>query len=117
MSIHCPPNTTPNSHSPLVSGATPTQAGDQFISSTNLGYMQQEIKTPLSGHILSNDTGIIEHLIKPQFVNSDLVASIEQALGENAGLQAACDILLKNAVHEKEMYKPMVSVCISHCGE
>ena len=117
MSIHCPPNTPPNTHGPPVSGATPTRAGNHFTSSTNLEHTQQEIKTSLWGRIHRNDTGIIEHLIKPQCVDSDLVASIERALGENAGLQAACDILLRNAVPEMEMYQPMVSVCVSYCEE
>ena len=98
-------------------GATPTRAGDNFVSSTDLGHTQQEIKSSLWGRILRNEPGIITHLIKPHLVDSNLVAAIEQALDKNTELEAARDILFKNAVPEKEMYMPMVSAWVGYCGE
>jgi len=97
-------------------GATPTRAGDNFVSSTNLGHTQQEIKSSLWGRILRNEPEIIKHLIKPHLVDGNLVAAIEQALGERTELKAARDILFANAVPEKQMYMPMVSACVGYCG-
>jgi len=97
-------------------GATPTRAGDNFVSSTDLGHTQQEIKSSLWGRILRNEPGIITDLIKPHLVDGNLVAAIEQALGESPELKAARDLLFKNAVPEDQMYTPMVSVCVGYCG-
>jgi len=124
MSNHSPPNTPPPSKrrnrttfgKPAAHGATPTRAGNHYASSTNLGHTQQEIKSSLWGRILRNEPGIIKDLIKPDLVDSDLVAAIEQALGGNAELKAARDLLFDNSVREKEMYTPMVSICVSYCG-
>ena len=90
-------------------GATPTRAGDNFVSSTNLGHTQQEIKSSLWGRILRNEPGLITHLIKPHLVDNNLVTAIEQAMGKNTELEAALDLLFENAVPEKQMYTPMVS--------
>ena len=98
-------------------GATPTRAGDNFVSSTDLGHTQQEIKSSLWGRILRNEPGIITHLIKPHLVDSGLVAAIEQALDESTELKAARDILFKNAVPEKQMYMPMVSAWVGYFEE
>ena len=98
-------------------GATPTRAGDNFVSSTNLGHTQQEIKSSLWGRILRNEPGLITHLIKPHLVDNDLVAAIEQALDENTEYKAARDLLFENMVPEKQMYTPMVSARVGYCGE
>ena len=98
-------------------GATPTRAGNNFVSSTNLGHTQQEIKTSLWGRIRKNEPGIIKNLIKPHLVDNNLVAAVEQAIGGNAELKAARDLLFDNLVPEKQMYTPMVSVCVGYCGE
>ena len=98
-------------------GATPTRAGNHYASSTNLGHTQQEIKSSLWGRILRNEPGIIKDLIKPDLVDSNLVAAIEQALGENAELKATCDHLFDNSFLEEEMYTPMVSTSVGYCGE
>jgi hypothetical protein len=90
-------------------GATPTRAGDNFVSSTDLGHTQQEIKSSLWGRILRNEPGIITHLIKPHLVDNVLVAAIERAMGQNTELKAARDLLFENGVPEKDMYLPMVS--------
>src|SRR5258706_5786776 len=98
-------------------GATQTRAGNNYASSTNLGHTQQEIKSSLWGRILRNEPGIIKDLIKPDLVDSDLVAAIEQGLGENAELKATCDHLFDNSFLEEEMYTPMVSTSVGYCGE
>ena len=98
-------------------GATPTRAGDNFVSSTNLGHTQQEIKSSLWGRILRNEPGLITHLIKPHLVDNDLVATIEQALDENTEYKAARDLLFENMVPEKQMYTAMVSARGGYCGE
>ena len=98
-------------------GATPTRAGDNFVSSTKLGHTQQEIKSSLWGRILRNEPGFINHVIKPHLVDDALVAAIEQAIGENAEFKAARDLLFQNAVPENKMYTPMVSACVYHCCE
>ena len=117
-----PPHTPPlkphkyaNIMGPL--GATPTRAGDNFVSSTKLGHTQQEIKSSLWGRILRNEPGFIKHLIKPHLVDDTLVTTIEQAIRENAELKAARDLLFQNAVPENEMYTPMVSACVDYCWE
>jgi len=89
-------------------GATPTRAGNNFVSSTNLGHTQQEIKSSLWGRILRNEPLLVEHLIRPHLVDNSLVAAIEQAIGEDTELKAARDLLFE-AVLEKQMYMPMVS--------
>ena len=118
MSNPSPPHTPPTNHATFGTlsniGATPTRAGDNFVSSTNLGHTQQEIKSSLWGRILRNEPGIITHLIKPHLVDDNLVAAIEQALGENTELKAARDLLFKNAVPEKQMYMPMVSPVLAN---
>lgn len=101
----------------LKLGATPTRAGNNLISSTDLGHTQQEIRSSLYDRILGNEPGIITHLIKPHLVDSNLVAAIEQALGENAELKAARDLLFENKVPEKEMYMPMVSALVGYCWD
>lgn len=93
----------------------PTRAGDNFVSSTNLGHTQQEIKSGLWGRILGNEPGVIEHLIKPHLVDNTLVDAIERAMGKNAELMAARDLLFKNVVPEKKMYTPMVSARVHYC--
>ena len=114
-----PPHTPPRQHKhantigPL--GATPTRAGDNFVSSTNLGHTQQEIKSSLWGRILRNEPGFIKHVIKPHLVDDTLVAAIEQAIVENTEFKAARDLLFQNAVPEQKMYTPMVSACVLHC--
>ena len=121
MSDHSPhraPPSKPHNHTTFGKRfATPTRAGTNYVSSTNLGHTQQEIKSSLWGRTLRNEPEIINQLIKPHLVDSHLVAAIEQALGENAELRAARDLLFKNAVPEKQMYTPMVSVSVGYCGE
>ena len=120
MSNSSPPHTPPKraTFGTLAKrGATPTRAGNNFVSSTNLGHTQQEIKSSLWGRILRNEPGLITHLIKPHLVENDLVAAIEQALDENTEYKAARDLLFKNEVPEKQMYKPMVSARVGYCGE
>ena len=90
-------------------GATPTRAGDNFISSTKLDHTQQEIKSSLWGQIHSNEPEFVRQVIKPHLVDNTLVAAIEQAIGKNTELEAACDLLFQNRVPEKQMYLPMVS--------
>ena len=117
MSNPSPPHTPPNrtTFGTLSNiGATPTRAGDNFVSSNNLGHTQQEIKSSLWGRILRNEPGIITHLIKPHLVDNNLVAAIEQALGEDTELNAARDLLFKNAVPEKPMYLPMVRYMLAN---
>jgi len=77
-------------------GATSTRAGDNFVSSTNLGHTQQEIKSSLWGRILRDEPLLVEHLIRPHLVDNGLVAAIEQAIDENIELKAARDLLFKN---------------------
>ena len=113
---HTPPPNRATSGTLIKLGATPTRAGDNFVSSTNLGHTQQEIKSSLWGRILRNEPGLITHLIKPHLVDSSLVTAIEQALGENTELKAARDLLFRNAVPEKQMYMPMVSARVGYCG-
>jgi hypothetical protein len=96
-------------------GATPTRAGDNFVSSTKLGHTQQEIKSSLWGRVLKNGPEFIERLVKPHLVDNTLVDAIEHAMSGNAELKAARNLLFKNAIPEKEMYTPMVSVCVHYC--
>ena len=96
-------------------GATPTCAGDNFVSSTNLGHTQQEIRSSLWGRILSNEPGLVENLTKPHLVDGTLVAAIEEAIGKNAELKAARDLLFKSVVPEIQMYTPMVSAWVEYC--
>ena len=121
MSNPSPPRTPPPNRATFGTlaniGATPTRAGDNFVSSTNIGHTQQEIKSSLWGRILWNEPGIITHLIKPHLVDSGLVAAIEQSLSEDTELKAARNLLFKNAVPEKQMYIPMVSSCVIYYGE
>ena len=98
-------------------GATPTRAGDNFVSSTKLGHTQQEIKSSLWGRILRNEPGFIKHVIKPHLVDDTLVSAIEQAISENIELKSARDLLFQNAVPENKMYTPMVSACVDYCCE
>ena len=92
-------------------GATPTRAGDNYVSSTNLGHTQREIKSSLWGRILRNELKFVENLIKPHLVDNVLVDAIEQAIGNNPELKAARDLLFENKVPESQMYTPMVSAC------
>ncbi len=117
--LRTPPHTTrhPTFLTPDKLGATPTRAGDNFTSSTSLGHTQQEIKSSLYGRIFGNEPGIIKQLVKPELVDSNLVAAIEQALGENAELKAARDLLFENKVPEKDMYMPMVSARVGYLWE
>ena len=120
MSNPSPPHTPPKraTFGTLAKhGATPTRAGDNFVSSTNLGHTQQEIKSSLWGRILRNEPGLITHLIKPHLVDNNLVTAIEQAMGKNTEFEAARDLLFKNAVPEKQMYTPMVSARVGYYGE
>ena len=105
--------TYPGPSDPL--GGTPIRASDNFVSSTNLGHTQQEIKSSLWGRILNNQQGLVENLIKPHLVESSLVDAIEHAIDESAELKAARRRLFKNEVPEKQMYTPMVSVYVDHC--
>ena len=98
-------------------GATPTRAGNNFVSSTNLGHTQHEIKSSLWGRILMNEPHFVEHLIKPHLVDDQLVVAIERVMGENAELKAARDLLFENAVPELRMYTPMVSAWVYHVCE
>ena len=50
-------------------------------------------------------------------MDDNLVAAIEQALGENIELTAARGVLFANSVPEKQMYMPMVSARVRYCGE
>jgi hypothetical protein len=93
-------------------GATPTRAGDNFVSSTKLGHTQQEIKSSLWGRVLRNEPEFVEKLVNPHLVDNNLVAAIEHAMRENAELKSAHDLVFKNGIPEKDMYTPMVSV---HC--
>ena len=111
------PANWPTFLTPAKLGATPTRAGNNYVSSTNLGHTQQEIKSSLHDRVLGNEPGIITRLIKPHLVDSNLVAAIEQALGENVELKAARDLLFENKVPEKEMYTPMVSARVGYCRE
>jgi hypothetical protein len=86
-------------------GVTPTRAGDNFVSSTDLGHTQKEIKTFLWSRILRNEPGITTHLIKPHLVDSDLVAAIERAVGQNTELKA---LLFESGVPDKQMCISMV---------
>ena len=95
-------------------GATPTRAGNNFLSSTNLGHTQKEIKSSLWNRIFDNEPGIIKDLIKPHLVDSILVTAIERALGENAELEEARDLLFNNLVPETQMYAPMVSAGVGY---
>ena len=116
--LRTPPHNPGNrrtSLTPAKLGATPTRAGDNFTSSTNLGHTQQEIKSSLWRRVLWNEPGLLNHVIKPYLVHNDVVAAIERALGENPELEAARDLLFKNAVPEKEMYMPMVSAQVGYC--
>ena len=120
MSNPSPPHTPPKraTFGTLANrGATPTRAGNNFVSSTNLGHTQREIKFSLWGRILRNEPGLITHLIKPHLVDNDLVAAIEQDLSENTEFKAARDLLFENVVPEKQMYTPMVSPRVDYCGE
>src|ERR1700679_4286092 len=106
-----PPRTPkPRKHSkpgPLL--ATPTRAGNNLVSSTELGHTQQEIKSSLWGRILKNEPKFVENLIKPHLVDNILVAAIEQAIHERTELKAAHGLLFENTIPEKDMYAPMVS--------
>ena len=116
-SPHTPPPKPPKRANFNLLGATPTRAGDNYVSSTNLGHTQQEIKSSLWGRILRNEPKLVENLIKPHLVDNNLVDAIDQAMGEDTELKAARDLLFENAVPEKEMYTPMVSSCVDYCGE
>ena len=115
---HTPPP-KPHKYANIIGplGATPTRAGNNFVSSTNLGHTQQEIKSSLWGRILRNEPGFIKHVIKPHLVDDTLVTAIERVINENTEFKAARDLLFQNAVPENKMYTPMVSacVCIYHC--
>ena len=113
---HTPPP-KPHKYANIIGplGATPTRAGDNFVSSTKLGHTQQEIKSSLWGRILRNEPGFIKHLIKPHLVDDTLVATIEQAISENPELKAARDLLFQNSAPESKMYAPMVSVYVGCC--
>jgi hypothetical protein len=90
-------------------------AGDNFRSSTHLGQTQQEIKSSLWGRILKNHPGFVDNLIKPHLVESSLVDAIEHAIDESTELKAARRRLVQNAVPERQMYAPMVSVYVDYC--
>jgi hypothetical protein len=98
-----------------IPGATPTRGGTNFLSSTNLGHTQQEIKSSLWGRILKNHPGFVDNLIKPHLVESSLVDAIEHAIDESTELKTARRRLIQNAVPEKQMYAPMVSVYVDYC--
>jgi len=120
MSNPRPPHTPPKPPKRAnfnLHGATPTRAGDNYVSSTNLGHTQQEIKPSLWGRILRNEPKLVENLIKPHLVDNVLVAAIEQTMDKNSELKAARDLLFENAVREKQMYTPMVSPCVDYCCE
>lgn len=113
-----PPLTSPNRVAFLTRanlGGTPTYAGDNHVSSTNLDHTQREIKSSLWGRVLTNEPGIVTHVIKPHLVDSEVVDAIKQTLVENPELKAACNLLFKNVVAEKDMYMPMVSARIGYC--
>jgi hypothetical protein len=59
-------------------GATPTRAGNNYTSSTNLGHTQEEIKSSLWGRIVKNDAEFVTRLIKPDLVDDRLVTAGHQ---------------------------------------
>ena len=88
---------------------TPSYSSSHYTSSTKIGDAKANLKTILATRVSFNDPNIVDVLVKPDEVSTDIVKALQDYISKHQVITEFLDDVAREVIpFESQMYKPLV---------